>query len=129
MERPVLDDEDGGLSMLLQIDPKTESLPNLEHVPKQRRRPNYPNDHICEAPLPRCNTDTMPSPRPSSISLKPIQQIMLSHNSIATRNALSGLKSSYHLFLRNQPTAPEQLKRKAIPRRLRRDWEAPRVDY
>jgi hypothetical protein len=74
-------------------------------------------------------TDIMPTPRPSSVPLKPIQQIMLSHNSIATRYALSGLKSSYHLFLRNQPPAPEQLKRKAIPRRLRRDWKAPKVEY
>lgn len=61
--------------------------------------------------------------------LRPLQQIMLSHNAIATRNSLSGVKSSYHLFLKNQPEAPQQLKRKAIPRRLHRDWRAPKVDY
>lgn len=68
-------------------------------------------------------------PSPSAGSLRPLQQIILSHNAIATRNALSGVKSSYHLFLKNQPSKPEQLKRKAIPRRLRRDWRAPKVDY
>ncbi|ETN45692.1 uncharacterized protein HMPREF1541_09525 [Cyphellophora europaea CBS 101466] len=70
-----------------------------------------------------------PRPAPSVAPLKPLQQIILSHNAIATRNSLSGVKSSYHLFLKNQPHPPQQLKRKAIPRRLRRDWRAPRVDY
>lgn len=74
---------------------------------------------------------TMPGPRPSPTApLKPLQQIILSHNAIATRNSLSGVKSSYHLFLKNQPVKPEPVKqRKTIPKRLRRDWKAPKVEY
>lgn len=72
----------------------------------------------------------MPPPRPAaSYPLKPLQRMILSHNGIATRNAVSGLKSSYHLFLRNQPKAPEKLARKQIPRQLKRNWRAPKVNY
>ena len=74
---------------------------------------------------PRQTPPTMRGSHQVSLPLKPLQQMLLSHNCIATRNAVSGLKSSYHLFLRNQPKAPEKLKRRQIPRSMRREWDAP----
>jgi hypothetical protein len=90
-----------------------------------------PQTRFCHLEKPRSGLirppSTMPTPRPQP--LRPVQQMVLAYHSTATRNAVSGLKSSVHLFLRNQPKAPEKLPRKQLPRMLKRNWRAPRVNY
>ena len=64
------------------------------------------------------------APNPITI---PVRNILLEHRAIATRNALSNLKGSYQLFLRNQPKAPVIKQRKLVPKLVKR-WRAPRVE-
>lgn len=50
--------------------------------------------------------------------------ILLEHYAIQTRRALSRVKANYHLFLRNQPKAPQFRIQDLGPKR---QWQVPKM--
>jgi hypothetical protein len=66
-------------------------------------------------------------PRPFSFSYT-YNSILLDHQKIQTRRAMSRVKGNYHLFLRNQPRTPlfnVKIETQALgPRRM---WRVPKM--
>lgn len=52
--------------------------------------------------------------------------ILLDHQAIQTRRAMSRVKANYHLFLRNQPQKPQFRMQDLGPRRK---WQVPKMRH
>ncbi|KIY01479.1 uncharacterized protein Z520_03031 [Fonsecaea multimorphosa CBS 102226] len=65
----------------------------------------------------------MPAPRTPRFSFA-YNSILLDHQKIQTRRAMSRVMANYHLFLRNQPRKPQFSLRDLEPRRR---WQVPKM--
>ncbi|KIW88657.1 uncharacterized protein Z519_10703 [Cladophialophora bantiana CBS 173.52] len=65
----------------------------------------------------------MPAPRAPRFSFA-YSSILLDHQKIQTRRAMSRVKANYHLFLRNQPRKPQFSLQDLGPRRR---WQVPKM--